>query len=288
MGMLDLARGISTEPHNRFTVIIGKPGSGKTTLAGTYPKPILYVSIDTDGGGEVLKGYSDDEIKVLELKSEPFGTPGASHLQTKLMMLLKELEGPHPYKTVVLDAYSSVEEDVVRFLEKAKGSQLNQQEWGRVGKLMLDVRDKLISLSRGDVEYVAISHIKERKGTDTATSEEYIQLVPKMTYNNGNLLLERASNVMYCTRRTILNDDGSRKVAFLTYLGAHPNMDTKLRTKGKMADTGIYVEGLTYDKIEELKDNKTDIKEVAKLNVIETSQNPFSDESDEKENEENW
>lgn len=288
MGMLDLARGISTEPHNRFTVIIGKPGSGKTTLAGTYPKPILYVSIDTDGGGEVLKGYSDDEIKVLELKSEPFGTPGASHLQTKLMMLLKELEGPHPYKTVVLDAYSSVEEDVVRFLEKAKGSQLNQQEWGRVGKLMLDVRDKLISLSRGDVEYVAISHIKERKGTDTATSEEYIQLVPKMTYNNGNLLLERASNVMYCARRTILNDDGSRKVAFLTYLGAHPNMDTKLRTKGKMADTGIYVEGLTYDKIEELKDNKTDIKEVAKLNVIETSQNPFSDESDEKENEENW
>lgn len=288
MGMLDLARGISTEPHNRFTVIIGKPGSGKTTLAGTYPKPILYVSIDTDGGGEVLKSYSDDEIKVLELKSEPFGTPGASHLQTKLMMLLKELEEPHPYKTVVLDAYSSVEEDVVRFLEKAKGSQLNQQEWGRVGKLMLDVRDKLISLSRGDVEYVAISHIKERKGTDTATSEEYIQLVPKMTYNNGNLLLERASNVMYCARRTILNDDGSRKVAFLTYLGAHPNMDTKLRTKGKMADTGIYVEGLTYDKIEELKDNKTDIKEVAKLNVIETSQNPFSDESDEKENEENW
>lgn len=287
MGMLDLVKGISSEPHNRFTVIIGKPGSGKTTLAGTYPKPILYVSIDTDGGGEVLKGYSDDEIKVLELKSEPFGTQGASHLQTKLMNLLTELSGPHPYKTVILDAYSSVEEDVVRFLEKAKGKQLNQDEWGRVGKLMLDVRNKLIELSRGDVEYVAISHIKDKKSTDNTTGEEYIQIVPKMTYNNGNLLLERASNVMYCARKTIINEDNTRRVAFLTYLGAHPNMDTKLRTKGKMADTGIYIEGLTYDKIEELKNNKTEIKEIKQLNVVETSQNPFSDE-DEKDKGEQW
>lgn len=288
MGMLDLVKGISSEPHNRFTVIIGKPGSGKTTLAGTYPKPILYVSIDTDGGGEVLKSYSDDEIKVLELKSESFGTPGASHLQTKLMSLLNELSEPHPYKTVILDAYSSVEEDVVRFLEKAKGKQLNQDEWGRVGKLMLDVRNKLIELSRGDVEYVAISHIKDKKSTDNTTGEEYIQIVPKMTYNNGNLLLERASNVMYCSRKTIVNDDNTRRVAFLTYLGAHPNMDTKLRTKGKMADTGIYVEGLTYDKIEELKNNKTEIKDIAKLNVVESSQNPFSDDDEEKENKEIW
>ena len=41
------------------------------------------------------------------------------------MALLDELSQPHPYKTVVLDAYSSVEEDVVRFLEKAKGKQAN-------------------------------------------------------------------------------------------------------------------------------------------------------------------
>lgn len=288
MGMLDLVKGISSEPHNRFTVIMGKPGSGKTTLAGTYPKPLLYVSIDTDGGGEVLKGYSDEEIKVLELKSEAYGTPGAKHLQTKLMALLEELSQPHPYRTVVLDAYSSVEEDVVRFLEKAKGKQLNQEEWGRVGKLMLDVRNKLIELSRGDVEYVAISHIKDKKTTDNTTGEEYTQLVPKMTYNNGNLLLERASNVMYSARKTIVEEDGSRRVAFLTYLGAHPNMDTKLRTKGKMADTGIYVEGLTYDKIEEIKNNKQPIDTMEKLNVVESQTNPFSDETETKGTDDEW
>ena len=50
-------------PYNNLTVIMGKPGSGKTTNVGTYPKPMLYVAIDTDGGGEVLKCYGDNEIK---------------------------------------------------------------------------------------------------------------------------------------------------------------------------------------------------------------------------------
>ena len=125
MSMLDLVQGISKEPHNNFTVIMGKPGSGKTTVAGTYPKPMLYVSIDTDGGGEVLKCYSDDEIKTIQLNSDDPTVPGAKHIQTKIMELLNELSQPHPYKTVVLDAYSSIEEGVALFWEKMKGKKLN-------------------------------------------------------------------------------------------------------------------------------------------------------------------
>ena len=32
----------------------GKPKSGKTLIAGSYPKPLLYVSVGNDGGGRVL------------------------------------------------------------------------------------------------------------------------------------------------------------------------------------------------------------------------------------------
>ena len=113
MGLLDLAKGISTEPHNRLTIFNGKPGSGKTTTAGTFPKPMLYVALDSDGGGEVLKCYSDNDVKVLTLTGDVPGTPGARHLQAKVMELLNELKGPHPYKSVVFDAYSSIEENLV-------------------------------------------------------------------------------------------------------------------------------------------------------------------------------
>lgn len=288
MSMLDLVQGISKEPHNNFTVIMGKPGSGKTTVAGTYPKPMLYVSIDTDGGGEVLKCYSDDEIKTIQLNSDDPSTLGAKHIQTKIMELLNELSQPHPYKTVVLDAYSSIEEGVALFWEKMKGKKLNLDERGSLGTLMLNLRNKIVELSRGDVQYVAICHIKDKKTTDNTTGEESTMIVPKMSYNNGNVLLERASNVMYCSKRTVINEDGTRRVAFLTYVGAHPNMDTKFRTEGKLLETGLYIENATFDKLEELRKNNKSIEKMEKLNVVESQENPFSEENENKSEGEDW
>lgn len=288
MGMLELVQGISKEPHNNFTVIMGKPGSGKTTLAGTFPKPLLYVSIDTDGGGEVLKTYNDDEVKSLQIKSDDPSTPGAKHIQTKIMELLNELSQPHPYKTVVLDAYSSIEEGVVSYLEKVKGKKLNLEERGSIGTLMLNLRNKIVELSRGDVQYVAVCHIKDKKTTDNTTGEETTMIVPKMSYNNGNILLERASSVVYCSKRTIINEDNTRRVAFLTYIGAHPNMDTKFRTEGKMLKTGIYIENATFEKLEELRKNNKSIEKIEKLNVVESQENPFNDEEDAKTEREDW
>lgn len=288
MSMLDLVQGISKEPHNNFTVIMGKPGSGKTTVAGTYPKPMLYVSIDTDGGGEVLKCYSDDEIKTIQLNSDDPTVPGAKHIQTKIMELLNELSQPHPYKTVVLDAYSSIEEGVALFWEKMKGKKLNLDERGSLGTLMLNLRNKIVELSRGDVQYVAICHIKDKKTTDNTTGEESTMIVPKMSYNNGNVLLERASNVMYCSKRTVINEDGTRRVAFLTYVGAHPNMDTKFRTEGKLLETGLYIENATFDKLEELRKNNKSIEKMEKLNVVESQENPFSEEKENKSEGEDW
>lgn len=288
MSMLDLVQGISKEPHNNFTVIMGKPGSGKTTVAGTYPKPMLYVSIDTDGGGEVLKCYNDDEIKTIQLNSDDPTVPGAKHIQTKIMELLSELSQPHPYKTVVLDAYSSIEEGVALFWEKMKGKKLNLDERGSLGTLMLNLRNKIVELSRGDVQYVAICHIKDKKTTDNTTGEESTMIVPKMSYNNGNVLLERASNVMYCSKRTVINEDGTRRVAFLTYVGAHPNMDTKFRTEGKLLATGLYIENATFDKLEELRKNNKSIENIEKLNVVESQENPFSEENENKSEGEDW
>lgn len=277
MGLLDLAKGISLEQHNRLTIFNGKPGSGKTTTAGTFPKPMLYVALDSDGGGEVLKCYGDDEVKILTLKADVPGTPGAKHLQLKVMELLQELKGPHPYKSVVFDAYSSIEENVVNFSEKIKGKKLNLDERGTVATLMLNLRNELVELSRGDVEYVCINHVKTKQCVDSTTGETTEMIIPKMSYNNGNILLERASAVIYSVRRTVVNEDGTRTVKFLNYVGAHPNMDTKLRTHGKMSTTGMYVENLTYEKLQELMKGEKPIEQT--INVVESQNNPFDDEN---------
>jgi hypothetical protein len=55
MGFLEQAKGISSIPSNNVDIILGFPGSGKTTLAATYPKPMLYIQIGNDGGGIVMR-----------------------------------------------------------------------------------------------------------------------------------------------------------------------------------------------------------------------------------------
>jgi hypothetical protein len=283
MGMLDLVQGISKEPHNKLTILMGKPGSGKTTVAGTFPKPMLYVAVDTDGGGEVLKGYSDDDIKVLHITSDTPGAKDAKHVQMKLMALAKELSTTkHPYKTIVIDAYSSIEEGVVNYLEKVKQKKLNLEERGLVAGMMLNLRNALVDIARGDVEIVAVCHIKDKESTDNTTGEKSLMIIPKMSYNNGNLLLERASAVIYCARKTIINDDNTRRVAFLSYIGAHPNMDTKLRTAGKKIESGLYIEDFTYDKLLEIVNGTQVVEEIKKLNVVEPKEN---DEENKKEEE---
>ena len=282
--MLDLVQGISKEPHNKLTILMGKPGSGKTTVAGTFPKPMLYVAIDTDGGGEVLKGYSDNDIQVLHITSDVPGTQNAKHVQTKLMELVKELSTTeHPYKTIVIDAYSSVEEGVVNYLEKVKQKKLNLEERGMIAGMMLNLRNALVDLSRGDVEIVAVCHIKDKESTDNTTGEKSIMIIPKMSYNNGNLLLERASAVVYCARKTIINEDNSRRVAFLSYIGAHPNMDTKLRTAGKKIESGLYIEDFTYDKLQEIINGTKVVEEMTKLNVVEPKESVEETKKDEEE-----
>ena len=109
-------------------------------------------------------------------------------------------------------------------------------------------------------------------------------IIPKMSYNNGNVLLERASAVIYCARKTIINEDGSRRVAFLSYVGAHPNMDTKLRTAGKKIESGLYIEDFTYDKLQEIINGEKVVEKMEKLNVVE----PKETTNEENKQEEEW
>ena len=62
----------------------------------------------------------------------------------------------------------------------------------------------------------------------------------------------------------------------------------KFRTEGKMLETGLYLENATYDKFEELRKNKTNVEKVEKLNVVESQTNPFSDETEDKGDKEEW
>lgn len=265
---------------------IGKPKSGKTLIAGSYPKPLLYISIGNDGGGRVLlMRYRDDVdkglIKVKNLKNDPIvnGKINTTSIE-KLAKLLAELRKPDAdkFKTIVVDTVGAMQDDYKSYLEFTKGGKsLSQQEWGDVAKMMISIRDnmKRFSEETGTI-FVWCSHTSEQEVYETSGLNKEIRIIPDLTIKTGVKFLKDASNIFYCCRKTVIDKNGERDVKFLTYVGPHPLIDTG--TRDLYLSKGVFVENFSYQKLQEMIANQ----QVESVNVMTTENN-----ENEKENEEN-
>lgn len=268
---------------------MGKPKSGKTMIAGSYPKPLLYVSVGNDGGGRVLmmkyrKEIAEGLIKVKNLKNDPVvnGKIQSTSVE-KLAKLLAELRKPgaDEFKTIVIDTVGALQDDYKSYMEFAKGGKaLSQPEWGEVAKMMLSARDnmKRFSEEKG-VTFVWCTHTREQEVYETSGLNKEIHIVPDLTINTGVKFLKDASNIFYCCRKTVINPDGTRDVKFLTYIGAHPLMDTGSRDIELLK--GDFVENFNYEKWQAIV-AAGDLKAVPTANVA-----IIENTNEEKENENN-
>ena len=235
---------------------MGKPKSGKTLIAASYPKPMLYVSIGNDGGGRVImtKYRSDVEkglIKVKNLRNDmPVGGKIKETSCDKLAKLLRDLREPNAdkFKTIVIDTFAALQDDYKVYLETTKGGKaLSMQEWGDVAKMVLNLKDNMKRFSEEQgVTFVWITHTSEQELTETSGLNKEIRIIPDLTIKTGIKCMKDASNIFYCCRKTCLNDKGEKEVKFLTYVGPHPLMDTG--TRDMLLETGEFVEDFNYDK----------------------------------------
>lgn len=235
---------------------MGKPKSGKTLIAASYPKPLLYVSIGNDGGGRVIMTkYRDDVekglIKVKNLRNDmPVGGKIKETSCDKLAKLLRDLRDPNAdkFKTIVIDTFAALQDDYKVYLETTKGGKaLSMQEWGDVAKMVLNLKDNMKRFSEEQgVTFVWITHTSEQELTETSGLNKEIRIIPDLTIKTGIKCMKDASNIFYCCRKTCLNDKGEKEVKFLTYVGPHPLMDTG--TRDMLLETGEFVEDFNYDK----------------------------------------
>lgn len=233
---------------------MGKPKSGKTTIAGTYPKPMLYVSVGNDGGGRVLQKYGDD-IKVKNLRNDPIagGKINKTSIE-KLAILLAELRQPNApkFKTIVIDTIGALQDDYKAYLEFTKGGRaLSQQEWGEVSKMMLSIKDNMKRFSEEQgITFVWITHTSEQELYETSGLNKEIRIIPDVTIKTGVKYMKDASNIFYCCRKTVVDTSGNKTVKFLVYVGPHPLMDTGVRDM--VLEAGDFIEEFTYSKWQEL------------------------------------
>lgn len=254
---------------------MGKPKSGKTLIAGSYPKPLLYVSVGNDGGGRVLQTkYKQDvidrKILVKNLKNDPVvGGKIAKTSIEKLAILLAELRKPDAdkFNTIVVDTIGALQDDYKTYLEFAKGGRaLSQQEWGDVAKMVLSIKDNMKRFSEEmGVTFVWITHTSEQELYETSGLNKEIRIIPDLTIKTGVKYMKDASNIFYCCRKTVIDKNGQRDVKFLTYVGPHPLMDTG--TRDMLLSKGDFVENFSYDKWQALvKAGRLDAVDVLTIN----------------------
>lgn len=239
---------------------MGKPKSGKTLIAGSYPKPMLYVSVGNDGGGRVLKmAYPQDvangNIKVKNLRNDlPVGGKINQTSIEKLAVLLAELrkQGADEFKTIVIDTIGSLQDDYKAYLEFAKGGKaLSQQEWGDVSKMVLNIKDNMKRFSEEKkCKMVWVTHTNEMELYETSGLNKEIRIIPDLTIKSGVKFMKDASNIFYVCRKTVQDNKGNAVVRFLTYVGPHPLMDTG--TRDMTLAVGEFVEDFTYDKWQQM------------------------------------
>lgn len=239
---------------------LGKPKSGKTLILGSYPKPLLYISIGNDGGGRVLvMRYKNDIdkglIKVKNIKNDPVinGKIQVTSIE-KLAKILAELRKPgaDKFATIAIDTIGAMQDDYKSYLEFCKGGRsLSQTEWGDVSKMMLSIKDnmKRFSEETGTI-FAWATHTNEQEVYETSGLNKEIRIVPDVTIKTGVKYLKDASNIFYCCRKTIIGDNGERDVKFLTYVGPHPLIDTG--TRDLYLEKGGFVENFTYDKFQHM------------------------------------
>jgi hypothetical protein len=139
------AKPISEVKRNSSAALYGRSGTGKTTLAASWPKPILYLNI-RDNGEESI---SDVEgIDVVDIESSE------DLLEQILWLHKKASKDKLVYKTIVLDTMSQLQtllvEEMGATKKIPKGKRagdfgvLTRQDWGKISgdliKAVMDIR----------------------------------------------------------------------------------------------------------------------------------------------------
>ena len=272
---------------HQMDLYMGKPKSGKTLIAGSYPKPMLYISVGDDGGGCVLMtAYRNDIekglIKVKNLRNDQPVNGKIKHTSIeKLADVLWELKQPGApkFKTIVIDTIGALQDDYKAYMEFQKGGkQLSTSEWGDVSKMVLNIKDNMKRFSEEmQVQFVWVSHVKEMEMYETSGLNKELRIIPDLTKNSGTKYMKDASNIFYCCRKTVLDNKGQKTVKFLVYVGPHPLIDTG--TRDIALKVGDFVEDFTYDKWQQIvKAGRLDRLEIVVPEVEESEEENKSEE----------
>lgn len=225
----------------------GRSGTGKTTIAGSFPKPILFIDIGERGTDSVFDIKDVDSIQVTEW--------------SELEEIYWELhEGKSKYNTIVIDAAHTMQNLAIQEARAIAGKkdkdQTSQRDMGQASGLMnqwiynyRDLRDDGMN-----VVFLAHDRLREVDTDDDDAGVIMPEMGPRLFPSVSGTLLGAVNIVGYTfireevTKSKVAGKKSTREVQYCLRVGPHSLYATKLRSP---KDNAIpeYIVDPTYDKL---------------------------------------
>lgn len=238
MGILDSAVDINELGQRNLWVLYGKSNTGKTYVASTFPKPMLYIQIGDDGSNTIahVKG-----IKAISIGSvEDF------------KQLTSELQKDKKYKTIVADTFSMVVNEWTQQKVTTKGKKMTQQLWG---DLKIEQEELIKSMHKLAKKHIVVLTCHESTDSIEGMEDEISPDVRPSVSKGARTYLEGMANygihLTKVSKEVIKGNTTKEVIKYAADIGPNPYYWTKLQIDHSIKVPARIVNP-TYDKFMEV------------------------------------
>lgn len=243
--------------RHRSFVIYGRSGTGKTTFAGTFPGPILYLDVKDEGTDSI----SDvDDLEVMEIED-------LDMMEDTYWWLKKN---PGEYKTIVIDTVSQLQQMAVEDVASRKKKKttkragdwgsMTKQDWGEVAGIMKELLINFRDLASDGTNIVFIAQDRTFNFDEEADDEQVLapEVGPALSPSVArtlNAAVTMIGNTFIRSRRIKKEVNGKKKtiekIEYCLRIGPNPVYVTKVR-KAKSFETPDVIVDPTYEDVMEV------------------------------------
>lgn len=250
------------EPEMKI-VLYGRAGTGKTTLAASFPKPILFLDFKERGTDSVrdVKGVFVKRVTTSQAVEDIYW----AFMKGKAL----DPKTKKPYKTIVWDATSQLQQTVIKEVMEAKGETLSEgevgnwgtmhkQDWGKVATRMRELIYNYRDLEGINVVFIAHDRVSGNDDEDTEEGRIEPSVGPAVSPSVAGALNAAVSiigNTFIREKQVAIGKfkrgeakKTKRVVKYCLRVGPHAAYITKIR-KPKDIEVPAVIEDPSYDEL---------------------------------------
>lgn len=230
------------------SLFYGRSGTGKTTLAATYPKKVLVLDF-RDKGTDSIRDV--EGVSVLEID-------GWDDIEDTYWALKKD---PKAYKSLIIDTVSGMQTLAIKKVKEdnnvAETENLSRRNWGEVAGLMTtwimnyrDLEMHVVFLAADRIKNASDEEDEDSYGEERLEPEVGPALIPSVA-RIINASVEVIGNTFIRQRRKPKGDKIVEVTSYMLRLGPHPYYITKIRSPKSYKTPGS-ISNPTFKKLQQI------------------------------------